>query len=57
MRVPALLDGGFAAHARPAAVRTDRVRYPAGAQGLSREEMPQQLAEFRAGVPGAAAPQ
>ncbi|MFG3010702.1 hypothetical protein ACGFZB_09615 [Streptomyces cinerochromogenes] len=55
--MPALLDGGFAAHARPAAVRTDRVRYPAGAQGLSREEMPQQLAEFRAGVPGAAAPQ
>ncbi|MDT0302779.1 TetR/AcrR family transcriptional regulator [Streptomonospora wellingtoniae] len=50
--VPGFGDGGFAAHALLAAVRADLVDHLAGRQGLSRERLRADLADFTARVLG-----
>ncbi|MFD6194155.1 TetR family transcriptional regulator [Streptomyces sp. NPDC060275] len=50
--VPGLADGEFAAHALLAAVRADLVEHLAGRQGVPRERMRAQLADYTARVLG-----
>ncbi|MGD6748145.1 TetR/AcrR family transcriptional regulator [Streptomyces sp. BH106] len=54
-QIPGLTDGDFTAHALLAAVRADLVEYLAGQEGLPRERMRAQLADFAARVMAGAA--
>ncbi|GAB3743176.1 TetR/AcrR family transcriptional regulator [Nocardiopsis nanhaiensis] len=51
-QIPGLTDSGFTAHALLAATRADLVEHLAGHEGMPRERMRAQLAEFTARVLG-----